>query len=227
MSAEQDARGSIDWAKYVIRNCIEDEYQVAFNIFSAHAESESTDAMFCIGLMYARGQGVPKGYKDAFYWIEKAYKGGHKDATYFLGKMYLNGLGTEVIIHKAESLFKEAARWNDSRAEMELGLLYFREERMKDYAKSAKWFQRAAIRSNPEAQFILGQLYKAGVGVDKNIVEAVVWLKTAAIGGHKGAQILLGNMYRIGDGVTVNRDESDRWYDMADGKIYDGSNVRK
>ena len=91
-----------------------------------------------------------------------------------------------------------------------------------DYNKSAKWFERAATGNNSEAQFILGQFYKAGVGVERNAVEAVVWLKTAAIGGHKGAQILLGNMYRTGDGVMVNKDESDRWYEMADGKNHNG-----
>ena len=47
---------------------------------------------------------------------------------------------------------------------------------------------------------------------------AVRWLTSAALNRHKGAQILLGNMYRTGDGVDVDIEESDRWYDMADGK---------
>ena len=80
--------------------------------------------------------------------------------------------------------------------------------------------RKAADAGHPEAQFVLGQFYKAGAGVDKDIQAAVRWLTSAALNRHKGAQILLGNMYRIGDGVDADVAESDRWYDMADGKTF-------
>ena len=78
--------------------------------------------------------------------------------------------------------------------------------------------EKAAKNGHAEAQFMLGQFYKNGVGVDKDADEAVRWLTAAALNRHTGAQILLGNMYRLGDGVIADRNESDKWYDMADGK---------
>ena len=76
----------------------------------------------------------------------------------------------------------------------------------------------AAEGGHADAQFVLGQFYKTGCGVEKDIDKAVDYLVCAAINRHTGAQILLGNMYRLGDGVPVDKEESDRWYDMAEGK---------
>jgi len=66
-----------------------------------------------------------------------------------------------------------------------------------------------------EAQFVLGQYYKTGCGVEVDMSKSVDWLVSAAISKHRGAQILLGNMYRSGDGVPADSTEADRWYDMA------------
>lgn len=62
----------------------------------------------------------------------------------------------------------------------------------------------------------LGQFYKTGCGVEKDVDLAIDWLVSSAMNGNKGAQILLGNMYSAGDGVSVDKNEADRWYDMAD-----------
>ncbi len=61
----------------------------------------------------------------------------------------------------------------------------------------------------------MGQLYKTGVGVQKDTEQALDWLMSAALNGHKGAQILIGNMFNTGDGVPVDKEEASRWYDMA------------
>lgn len=209
----------LEWAKFVIRNRDERNYVDAYSVFIREARTENPDAEYCLGLMYARGQGIDKDYQAALSWFQKAYDHGCSSSGYYLGKMYLSGIGAEKDPAKAQK-FLEAIADRDARAMYELGLLHFTGKDMpRDLKKSAEWMQKGADAGNAEAQFVLGQFYKTGAGVGKDLEEAVRWLTSAALNRHKGAQILLGNMYRTGDGVDVDIGESDRWYDMADGKI--------
>lgn len=220
MNAVDRQMNPLEWAKFVIRNRDERNYVDAYSVFIREARTDSAEAEFCLGLMYARGQGIAKDYEAAMSWFEKSYDHGYKSSGYFLGKMFLTGLGTGKDPEKAEGYFESVAD-NDARAMYELGLLHFKGVDMpRDLVKSAEWMRKAADAGHPEAQFVLGQFYKAGAGVDKDIQAAVRWLTSAALNRHKGAQILLGNMYRIGDGVDADVAESDRWYDMADGKTF-------
>lgn len=209
-----------EWAKFVIRNRDERGYVEAYSVFIREARTGNPEAHYCLGLMFARGQGIDKDYPAALSWFTKAYDLGFLNSGYFLGKMHLLGLGTPKDVSKAERYFESVAD-RDARATYELGLLNFTgKDRRRDLSESARWMMRSADAGNPEAQFVLGQYYKAGAGVPKDTVKAVEWLSKAATNQHKGAQILLGNMYRIGDGVDVDIQESDRWYDMADGRTF-------
>lgn len=217
MAAKDRGMDPLEWAKFVIRNRDERNYVEAYSIFIRESRAESPEAEYCLGLMYARGQGITKDHSAALNWFLKAYDHGYTRAGYFIGRMYLSGLGTEKDVAKAVR-YLESVAWDDARAMYELGLINFKDQDMpRNLPKSAEWMLRAANAGNSEAQFVLGQFYKAGAGVPKDMDKAVRWLTSAALNRHKGAQILLGNMYRTGDGVEVNVDESDRWYDMADG----------
>lgn len=213
----------MEWAKFVIRNRDEMQYIEAYSIFIHEARDSNPEAEYCLGLMYARGQGISKEYAAALSWFQKSYDHGFLSSGYFLGKMYLLGMGTDKDVVIAKKYFESVA-FQDARAMYELGLLYFTDKDLpRDLQRSAEWMGKAAEAGNAEAQFILGQFYKTGAGVERSGNDAVKWLSAAAKNRHKGAQILLGNMYRTGDLVDVDLTESDRWYDMADGK----SNVRR
>ena len=69
------------------------------------------------------------------------------------------------------------------------------------------WFKRAAEKNKsavaelvelgseePEAMYILGQLYEAGKGVDKSVENALMWYRKALSKGHAMAAIALGRM---------------------------------
>lgn len=218
MSQDSEKLEPMEWAKFTLRNRNEKGYSRAYNIFITNAREGNPDAEYGLGLMYARGQGVPKDYSAALSWFQKAHDHGHRGATYFLGKMYVTGIGVAKDSKRAEALFLKCAD-EDVRAQYEIGLIYFRNEDVpRDLERSAKWMLRAANNGHAEAQFIMGQFYKAGAGVPKDMDKALDLLMSAAMNRHKGAQILLGNMYRLGDGVEPDVAESDRWYDMADGK---------
>lgn len=208
----------LERAKFIIRNRDEDGYVEAYDIFTRASRDGDHEADYSLGLMYARGQGVTKDYTAAYGWFQRAYDGGYLGAGYYLGKMHLMGLGTQKDPRRAQRIFESVAD-SDCRAMYELGLMFFTGEDVpRDLQRSVEWMEKAAQAGHPEAQFVLGQFYKAGAGVPKDMRMAVNWLTAAALERHKGAQILLGNMYRTGDGVDVDIAESDRWYDMADGR---------
>jgi TPR repeat protein len=46
----------------------------------------------------------------------------------------------------------------------------------KSYQTAYEWFQRAAERGNPEAQYMLGYMLSEGLGCERNQFEAGKWL---------------------------------------------------
>lgn len=72
-----------------------------------------------------------------------------------------------------------------------------------------------AENGNAEAQCSLGDAYRNGTGVPKNMIEAVKWYKLAAKQGNADAQWRLGGMYEDGNGVTPNQKKSVVWYRQA------------
>ncbi|MBR4227402.1 MAG: sel1 repeat family protein [Candidatus Methanomethylophilaceae archaeon] len=117
--------------------------------------------------------------------------------------------------------FKDSANIvKDSRAQLQLGLMYLRGEGTDhpDNSKAFMWVKKAASNSNLEATFLLGQMYKAGCGCTIDLDLAFINLESAALKGHRGAQILLGNMYLKGEGVRANKSTAEHWFRVADGK---------
>src|SRR4051812_23233578 len=53
-------------------------------------------------------------------------------------------------------------------------------------------------QGNAAAQNNLGLIYRDGLGVPQDYVEAIKWFRLAAGQGNAGAQFNLGNMYRDG-----------------------------
>ena len=181
MNPDSEKMEPMEWAKFVIRNRNENGYSRAYNIFITNAREGDADAEYNLGLMYARGQGVPKDYDAALSWFQKAHEKGHKGAMYFLGKMYATGVGVQKDSRMAERLFLKCAD-EDVRAQYEIGLLYFKNEDIpRNLDRSAKWMLRAANNGHVEAQFMIGQFYKTGAGVPKDVGKAVEWLTSAAL----------------------------------------------
>jgi len=66
------------------------------------------------------------------------------------------------------------------RSQWLLGLVYLTgEDAPQDFAKAAKWFQRAAEQGHPAAQLNIGRMYQLGDGVPQDLVEAYKWMALA------------------------------------------------
>jgi Sel1 repeat len=65
----------------------------------------------------------------------------------------------------------------------------------------ANRYLQAARSGDDDAQFYVGSLYSAGVGVPRSDEEAFRWFARAADQGHSHAMLILSGLYAIGRGV--------------------------
>jgi TPR repeat protein/serine/threonine protein phosphatase PrpC len=69
-----------------------------------------------------------------------------------------------------------------------------------------------ALDGDAVAEYWLGYLYRAGIGITQNYEEAVKWYRKSAEQGDAGAQNNLGVIYAKGLGVTQDYTEAVKWY---------------
>ena len=79
------------------------DFATALKEWKPLAEQGNVHAQYSLGLMYARGAGVPQNNKTAIKWYKLAAEQGYADAQYNLGIMYAMAQGT---------------RWDNTRAHM-------------------------------------------------------------------------------------------------------------
>ena len=91
----------VAWATVAVAASIEEaefaydrgDYTQAARLFRPLAEQGIASAQFNLGMMYARGQGVPQDYQAALKWYRRAAEQGHASAQNNLGLMYERGRG--------------------------------------------------------------------------------------------------------------------------------------
>ena len=84
------------------------DYAAALKEWQPLAEQGDANSQYNLGLLYARGQGVPQDYKQALTWYQKAADKGYSLALFNLGTLYEQGLGVEQDGLKALNLYRQA-----------------------------------------------------------------------------------------------------------------------
>lgn len=85
-----------------------------------------------------------------------------------------------------------------------------------DYTIAFKILKPIANRGEPEAQCIIANIYHLGLGLERNILEAVKWYKKSAEQGYGLASNNLAGIFLIGDdGIEVDQAEAEQWYKKA------------
>ena len=80
-------------------------WQFDINDCQIKAEQGHLDAMYNLGVMYYKGQGVSMDYKEAIKWYRKSAVKGHARALYNLGLMSIQGHGVSQYYQVAIQLF--------------------------------------------------------------------------------------------------------------------------
>ena len=97
------------------------DYTQAARLFRPFAEQGVASAQFSLGMMYAKGQGVPQDYQAALKWFHKAAEQGDASAQNNLGLMYERGRGVRqdfILAHMWSSIAAAALNGDDGKAAM-------------------------------------------------------------------------------------------------------------
>ncbi len=84
-----------------------------------------------------------------------------------------------------------------------------------DYAAAHQVWLALGKRGHAPAQYNLGQMYRNGQGVPRDLIEAAKWYRLAALGNHPWAQYNLGSMYIRGLGVPRDDVQGYKWFSLA------------
>ena len=144
------------------------DYRTALREWEPLAELGNADALYYLGVMYQKGQGVRQDYKTAVKWYTLAAEQDDTDAQYNLGLMYERGEGIPQDNRTAVKWYTIAARKRNAYARPKL-LIFARQ-------------------GNAYAQYNLGSLYAEGQGVTQDNIYAYMWLDIAASQGGRDAR---------------------------------------
>jgi hypothetical protein len=84
------------------------DYQTALREFKN--VDDDTKALYMIGVIYEKGQGVAIDHAEAAQWYRKAADKGYSAAQYRLGRYYERGLGVEQNSEEAVKWYKKSAK---------------------------------------------------------------------------------------------------------------------
>ena len=84
-----------------------------------------------------------------------------------------------------------------------------------DYATALREWTPLAKQGNVGAQYLLGVMYRKGLGVPQDNMTAVKWYTLAAEQGDTDAQYNLGLMYANGHGVPQDYKTAVKWNTLA------------
>jgi TPR repeat protein len=193
------------------------DYTAALKEWQPIADGGDPHAQYNLGLLYARGLGVPQDYERAIAWYRLAASQGVAAAQYNLGVMYANGQGVPVNRQEAAKWFLEAAQQGIAQAAIGLGRMYDEGEgAFHNPAEAVKWYRKAAEQGIVSAAFNLGVMYDLGQGVPKDYAEAIRWYRKAADAGYAPAMANLGILYYNAQGVKRDLVQSYAWFARAE-----------
>jgi len=85
-----------------------------------------------------------------------------------------------------------------------------------DYTTALSLLKPLADEGNAEAQCAIANIYHLGLGVKRNILEAIKWYVKSSDRGYAVASNNLAGIYLSGDeGITADRTEANKWFQKA------------
>ena len=182
-------------------------------------------AQYILGLIYFKGEEVPKDYKEAVKWYRRSAEQGYAPAQLNLGVMYHMGEGVPQDDKQAVKWYRKLAeKQGQVIAQYNLGLIhskgYGSPEGPQDYKEAVKWYRKAAELGHANAQCNLGTMLAWHLpGEPHDYKEAVKLFRMSAEQGRAVAQYNLGQRFLKGEGVPQDYKEAYAWTSV--GKAFD------
>jgi TPR repeat protein len=109
------------------------------------AEAGDATAQYNLGMLHARGEGVPQDYEIAAKWFKRAAEQGQRDAQATIGGMYARGLGIEQDYEQAAEWLLLAAKQHHAPSQFEMGILHAKGQGvLRDDSAAYFWIELAA-----------------------------------------------------------------------------------
>ncbi len=159
-----------------------EDYATAFRELSAAESSGDADAeaLYRLGLLYARGGGVIANLAEALLYYQRAAQQGHAEAQFQLSLVHLGRSGAHRSVPFQD--WYRAASERDKEAADRNRELFFPNgfDVQQDAAEAARWSRAAAEQGIADAQANTGLIYARGVGCEPDYAEARRWYLLAA-----------------------------------------------
>ena len=148
----------------LIRYAVHD-YERAIEMLTPLADRGNAVAQMQLGLIHARGEGVPRDDVAAIDWLTRAAEQGQSEAQFELGVMNRDGSGTPIDGKRAIYWFERAAEAGAPHAFNAIGEMYLGHPDIAlDCEMALIWFFRGAQLDNAEALYNVGMRYPSWSG---------------------------------------------------------------
>ena len=180
------------------------------------AAAGNVEAMYTLGVLYAKGHEIKHDYHQAMFWLRRAAAAGSSRAVYGVAMLYEKGWGVKQSHKRAIKWFKRAAKEGVPAALYEVGSYYANGLGVaRNYSKAMILWRKAAAAGNAMAMYGIGSLYGNGAGVKRSKRKALVWLRKAAVAGNAFAMYRLGLFFFYGHGVARDYKSAFKWWKKA------------
>ncbi len=191
----------------------------ALALIKKAADAGNGHALNRLGMLYLKGYeklNIAIDNKIALKYFTAAKKTGLVDGYQNCAVIYFNE-GEFYNIPKAIENFEVAANSGDSNAQCGLGIIYHAfniDMKYKNYDKARFWYEKAVEQGDEMAANNLAVMYADGLGVEKNIENAIYYYAISAEKGFANAQFALGQIYEFNEKF---RDSSKAayWYEKS------------
>ena len=185
----------------------------AYGWFIKAANQGHVGAQLAVATHLLAGRGVTKDKKAAGDWLVRAAETQDPVAHYLLGRLR-QGAG-EADLDRVRNSFGVAAAAGHREAQFALAILLAKSAAEADKKEAAEWFARAHETGHVAAANHLGELYRDGVGVPRQLDKARSIFQQAAEQGDANAMYNLARMQDDGMGGQRDTGRALKWYARA------------
>lgn len=151
------------------------------------ANSGDGKSLYDLSLLYEEGYGpIEKDSLRSIDLLQQSVAAGYLPAKNYYGyKLYLSGDGK----NEGLRLMQEAARGGDLKAAGNLGyLMAFGDEEQRNFAEARRWLELADAGGLSVASTHLGDIYREGLGVERDTLKAAEYYDKAIAAGFADAE---------------------------------------
>jgi TPR repeat protein len=193
------------------------DFAAAVKILQPLADMDDPKAMVMLGKMRLAGQGVIKDEGVAVSLFRKSADAGDPEAMFLLARQMHMGNGLPKDEAQAIAMYKKAGDLGNAEAQLWYGISLYRglNGASPDKAGALPWLRRAAEQGDAAAQNWMGDFYKDGDVVEKDLYQSISWYRKAALQLQPAGQRNLGLAYARGNGVARDDVEALKWLRSA------------